>query len=559
MTAALRPAAWLVGVLLVLATAVTVRSEATSTWAGSSPLVWALDVLTAATLVTAAVTARRLRTPAVTWAAGTLWLLPDLAGVPTISPTVATLAEASGWLLPGLLVTTLHSANGRRPVRSTALVAAGSLVGAAGRVLATNPFLQVDCWRECRHNPLAWGEGTQLQPWLAWIAAGLIGTGLVATLRTRQRTTPAAVAWTAAVGTVALLGPLCLPNGGPSSVWPLAAHAAAAGSALVLAAWLLAGEAQDRRLRRRLTLLAIDLQHAPAPGHFAEALATALTDPSVQVRYYVADEGTYVDSQGHPVPALGQDSDQLTTVTRSGSPLALVYQRRADPARILRAIGPSMRLALQNDQLRAARLAELRDVDQSRRRILEQAHQERRRLERNLHDGAQQRVVTLLLMLRLLARHVPDAYAAEVERAAEETGQLLHELRRLARGIHPAAVADSGLTGALGDLAESSNDVPVTVQIPATLPLSALAQSTAYEVIAAAVAHARAQGAIHAHIHATTTTARVTLQIDHDAPEPQPSGDLDRLAMQVEALAGSLHSDGLPGHWQLRMELPCES
>ena len=156
-------------------------------------------------------------------------------------------------------------------------------------------------------------------------------------------------------------------------------------------------------------------------------------------------------------------------------------------------------------------------------------------------------MVSLLLTLRMLAGRVGEADAGSVQEAAESAGRLLEELRRLARGIHPAVVADSGLAGALGDLAEHSTDMPIDVRVPGDLGLSALAQSTAYEFVGTAVADARAAAATSLAVKATRSGGNVRLQIDHDAVRSPETSDLDGVAVQAEALAGSVRIHGVPG------------
>ena len=337
-----------------------------------------------------------------------IWVLPDLAGVHTLTPAVATVLDATAWMLPGLIVLTLTSAAGL-PLRSrsSALVALGMALGALGRITATNPFLDPGCWRRCGDNPWAWSPAAPIAHPISWTAAALLAGGLILLLAHPQARRVGPPAALAGVATACLLLPLVAASLGPESPGAVATHVAAGVSAALLGAWLIADEAREVLLRHRLAALVVDLSHAPEPGHFADALRTTLADPGLLVGYWVPERG-FVDSEGRPFTAPVPDERQVTTVTRGGRQLAvLIPSREVDPGRVERALSPALRLALDNDRLRAAHLVQLREVDQSRRRILERAHEERRRLERNLHDGAQQRVVSLILSLRMLASRVP--------------------------------------------------------------------------------------------------------------------------------------------------------
>ncbi len=556
-----RAASWLLGMAVALTAAALIRAESSSTWAGRSDLVWWIDVLAATALVTASVMCERLTVPVVTWVAGAIWLLPDLAGVRTLAPAIATALDASAWVLPGLIVLTLASASGL-PLRSrpASLVAAGTALGGVDRIVATNPFVEVECWHVCRDNPLAWQPAEPIAHLIAWLAAAFVAIALVLLLvdpRVRRVRQPAALT---TVSATCLLLPLVTPSPGPVSPWAVATHLAAGVAAALLGVWLVADEIRQVLLRHRFAALVVDLSHAPAPGHFAEALRIELADPGLLVGYWVPEPGCFVDGEGVPVSTPRPDGHRVISVTRAGSQLAVLgHSRGVDPARVDRALGPAMRLAMENDRLRAAVLFELREVDQSRRRILERAQEERRRLERNLHDSAQQRVVSLILTLRMIAGRAQAADRVAAYEGADLAAQLLDRLRQVARGIHPVVVADSGLAGALADLAENSTDVPVEVHVAAEIGLSALAQSTAYEFVATALADARAADATSLTVHSTGTGKAILVGVDHDAARSPDTVDLDGVAVHAEALAGRVTIEGEPGRWHVAMELPCGS
>lgn len=552
---------WLAGMAAVLAAAAMIRSRFGVGWTEAAPVLGWIDLVAAAALVTAGALHERLRAPAVPWTAGVIWLLPDVAGVRGVSGGHAAILESTSWALPSLVVLTWLTAAGISLFgRAAALMALGSLLGIIVRIFVTNPFLDVDCWRSCYDNPFAVGAPVSVATGLSWIAGGLIAVGAAVGLvdaRARRHLLPAVLAGT---GGLALLLALVAGTAEPDTGWAHMLHAAAGISAAWLSLWLIADEAGEIALRRRLAELIVDLGHAPAPGRFAEAFREVIVDPDLEVGYWIPGRADLADADGRSLGDPLAPRVRTTTVSRSGRRLALlIHSRDVDPLAVARALGPGMRLALENDQLRAAQLAELHEVDESRRRILEHSHEERRRLERNLHDGAQQRVVSLLLTLRMLSTRLAGPDEAATARAGGLVSDLLEQLRRIARGIHPAVVADAGLAGALLDLAEHSTDVPVVVQVPDELGLSPLAQETAYEFVATALADARARSASYFEVASSVVEGATALCVEHDARHSPETDDLDGVAVHVEALAGHLGVAGAPGGWLLRMELPCGS
>ena len=184
-----------------------------------------------------------------------------------------------------------------------------------------------------------------------------------------------------------------------------------------------------------------ELAEAPAPGGLRHALARALGDPSLELAYWVRD-GTYVDPDGHAIALPADGSGRVATaVERSGRPVAAIVHDASlrDHPELVDAVVAAAGLALENERLQAELRARLEELRASRLRLVETADVERRRLERNLHDGAQQRLVALSLSLALARREFEsDPAAVELlERTRSELADALAELRELARGIHP--------------------------------------------------------------------------------------------------------------------------
>jgi len=141
-------------------------------------------------------------------------------------------------------------------------------------------------------------------------------------------------------------------------------------------------------------------------------------------------------------------------------------------------------LQLENERLRADLKARLDELRASRARIVEVSDAERRRLERNLHDGAQQQLVALALQLRLARNKTTDEESATlIDGALEQLDQALSELRELARGIHPAILSDRGLDAAVKSLAERQ-PLPTEIEFSVERKLEPSVEATAYFVIA---------------------------------------------------------------------------
>ena len=209
-----------------------------------------------------------------------------------------------------------------------------------------------------------------------------------------------------------------------------------------------------------------------------------------------------------------------------------------------------------------ARVVELRA---SRARLVEAGDTERRRLERNLHDGAQARLVGVALLLGHARRRVeadPEETATLLDRAMVELKASLAELRELARGIHPAVLTERGLEPALHALA-SRAPVPVAVEADAERRLPAPVEVAAYFVVAEALANvAKYAQATEASVAVRRANGCVTVEVTDDgiggADAAQGSG-LRGLGDRVAALDGTLSLDSPPGHGtRLHVEIPCE-
>lgn len=371
---------------------------------------------------------------------------------------------------------------------------------------------------------------------------------------------------TGGVTILLLLGTLLAAQGSTRS-WATVSAAERVATALVPLAYLL-GLFRARLGRVAVSDLVMELDQAPEPGRLRDSLARALHDPSLELAYWVPESEAYVGIDGGPVEPVASGGRMVTMLERHGRRVAALVHDPAlaeDPA-LLNAVSAAAGLALENERLLAELRAQLEQLRESRARIVEAGDTERRRLERNLHDGAQQRLVSLALALGLAESKVeqePDTAVTLLQAAREELTLALSELRELARGIHPAVLTERGLTYALTGLAERA---PVEVALDVNLdrrPPPAI-EAAAYYVVAEALANVAK--------YAQATTATVSITMEHERLRVEVGDDgiggadasagsgLRGLDDRVQAVGGSLRVISRPGEGtQILAELPLRS
>lgn len=328
--------------------------------------------------------------------------------------------------------------------------------------------------------------------------------------------------------------------------------------ALLQIAWPIVfvwGILSTRLARSAVGDLVIELERAGPPVDLEAALARTLGDPSLEVAYTLESDERWVDASGLTVSlptSDGTDSRAVTLVEQDGAPLAALIHDPALDEGLVRAAGAAAGMAIANEKLRAEVRAQLEEVRASRQRIVEAGDQERRRVERNLHDGAQQRLVTLslaLAMLRDRANGDPATIAALAD-ASAELKRAIDELRELARGIHPAILTEEGLLAAVESLASRSS-VPVQMRAELDGRLPEPAEATAYFVVSEALAnvakYADASGAV-VDISDRTGYLRVEVRDDgRGGADPGRGSGLRGLEDRVAAVGGTLRVDSPPG------------
>jgi signal transduction histidine kinase len=313
--------------------------------------------------------------------------------------------------------------------------------------------------------------------------------------------------------------------------------------------------------------LVVELGASPPQERIRDALAETLHDPSLAVAFQVPDREGWVDAEGMPINLPdGRSARAITVLERGGEAVAALIHDRSlenDPT-LVAAVAGAAALAIENERLRADILVRLAEVRESRARLVTVADQERRRLERDLHDGAQQRLVALALTLSRAAERLNDGH--------EGTGELLHdgerqlqkaleELRRLAAGIRPAVLSDAGLGAALESLAENA-PLPVTLRQAVDRRLPDSVEAAAYFAVCEALTNA----AKHAHATQVTITAslkdgRLVVAVSDDGVGGAEFGGgsgLSGLVDRITALDGGLTLDSPEGSGtRVEFELPC--
>jgi signal transduction histidine kinase len=296
-----------------------------------------------------------------------------------------------------------------------------------------------------------------------------------------------------------------------------------------------------------------------------DGLREALYDPTLDILYWMAETRDYVDSAGRTEdPFAIQGRLVVPAQTADHHPLAVIVadlslQRHRS---LVDAAVTAGAMALENAQLQASVRAQMEQLRVSRSRIVEAGLSARRRIERDLHDGAQQRLLALKLHLAWAENHITDSGArAAIEHARAELSQTLQELRDLARGIHPAVLAQAGLAAALEGVAER---FPLPIQVDA--PKSRWhpdAEATAYFLVCEALANiVKHAGATCAHVHVELTGGELRVKVTDDGRGGagfHADGGLVGMRDRVVALAGEVTvTSPLGGGTKVEARIPCE-
>ena len=452
-----------------------------------------------------------------------------------------------------------------------AIVAAYVVLGCLilARALLRDPLLDLYCWRNCSENSFLIhadaGVASALDRLLLWsalaVAFGLVGFGWRRLIRA---TGPGRRALLPIIGPALLVGAseatyaitlLRTPLEDPDRTGFASIFLARSISYTALVVGLAWTILRIARTRARFDASRQRPGRRAATGdaaRHARGRARRSGDRgAVSARF-----GQLIDAEGRAAEPPARDR-AVARIARGERPLALVLH---DPAlvnepELARALGSVAKLSVENEALRAEAMAQLHALQASRARIVETADDARRRLERDLHDGAQQRLLALSYDLRLARAGASGddntGLASTLDAAAEEIEAALEELRELAHGIYPAILTEAGLGPALATLADEA-PLPVELgELRSGRPPPGV-ERTAYVVVDVAIEDAAGRGATWLAVRVGQDRERLVVATDDDGA-PRSAG-LVHLADRVGALGGSL----VAGDTKLRAEMPCE-
>jgi signal transduction histidine kinase len=323
---------------------------------------------------------------------------------------------------------------------------------------------------------------------------------------------------------------------------------------------------QRRLARGAVAGLVVELGDPRAAVGRNEALSRALGDPSLSVGYWFPAESRYIDADGKPVELPDPGGRMSTAVERGGQRIAVLIHDPAlqHNAELVESVCAAAGLTLENERLQAELRARLTELQASRARLVQATDAERRRIERDLHDGTQQRLVSIAMSLGLLESRMPLGMAQArpiVHEAREWLAAALAELRELTQGIHPTILVERGLPVALDELCHRAA-LPAHVQHNLDRRLPGQLESAAYFLVSEALTNA----AKHSHangirVKATRVGEVLTVEVADDGIGGAVIGrgtGLRGLADRADALGGTLTvSSPLGGGTTVHAEFPC--
>jgi len=325
---------------------------------------------------------------------------------------------------------------------------------------------------------------------------------------------------------------------------------------------------QRQLARGAVAGLVVELGEPRAAVGLTEALSRALGDPSLSVGYWFPGESRYVDGDGKPIELPQPGGGRMSTVVeRGGQPVAVLIHDPAlqDNAELVESVCAAAGLTLENERLQAELRARLADLQASRARLVEATEAERRRIERDLHDGTQQRLVSIAISLGLLELKMPMGVSQArpiVREARESLTAALAELRELTQGIHPTILTERGLPTALDELCRRAA-LPAHLELNLDRRLPDRVETAAYFMVSEALTNATK----HSHASEVRVTAARTgevliVEVADDGIGGATVGGgtgLRGLTDRVEALGGTLTVTSPLGRGTtLRAEFPCE-
>ena len=340
---------------------------------------------------------------------------------------------------------------------------------------------------------------------------------------------------------------------------------------VLVAVGLLIGVLRDDAARGRIADLVVRLDGLPPMPVLQASLRDALGDPSLEVYRWEPSLAAFTDATGTAATPPADGASRAVLAIGSASSPGTRDRPRSGAARrpgLVSAAAAAVRLAVENERLQAEVRAQLEAVQASRARIVEAQDDERRRIERDLHDGAQQRLVSLQLSLQMLRRDLgPDAdpaAVAELEAATAEATAAISDIRELARGVHPAILTEAGLGPALASLADRA-PLPVVVIDELDRRLPTRVEATAYFVAGRGLTNAiKHAGASRVDLRTWIADDELRLDVRDDGrggADASNGTGLTGIQDRVAALGGTVRLDSRDVGRGTRLEvaLPCAS
>ena len=555
------------------------------TYAGASTSAAAATLAASLSLLAAGVVVRPAGLSALSLLAGWLWVMPVWAGWSSgpgfVESAAAVLAV---FVFPAVVHLVQAHPEGRISSWPSRLVVwtAWGWAGASALLLALfrNPLFDVNCWSNCTSNVFLVANRPGLAQAVQHVGSGVaiaLSTALVAACIWRLLTSAgharllfapvAAAGVLVGGGTVAHAVVLMRtqPEDPTKPVFVAIFLVVSAGAVLLAVGLvlplipLIRGWAAQRAVRR----LTAELVNTPGPGSLEGALQAALGDPELKVAFWLRDGHRFVDGRGRPFDGENPDGRASVTVRRSDEIVALIRYGSALPTGVETRIGPATRLAIENERMRVELLAQLDELRQSRRRIVELGDDERRRIERDLHDGVQQELLALsseLRATRSAAQAEEGAMAQALDAAIRQTHVALADVRELAHGVFPAILTDAGLAAAVQSLADRAT-VAVVIADLAEGRFPSTAETTAYQAVAAALACAetlRSVEIVRLSVRRERDALVVQFLDDGSGDESRTTPFSEEVEERVRALGGRIEIEPAPGRGALvRAVIPC--
>jgi signal transduction histidine kinase len=477
-------------------------------------------------------------------------LAPALAGAAAMTSPVARFRRLD-WLIVGVALATAVVVQGLLPAALFDPPAAGCF-GCAHNLVEVHNDLSL--YTRLGHWGLiltvVWGIGLALRAGWRWVSAPRV-------VRLVNAPMVVAGAAIAVVAAVAAIHSLSTSTPGIDSTlrtcWLLQC-----GLVLVMAFGVVVDGQRARGLTRRMT------DDVLAKASDAETLrvtiAASIGDPSLRL-VFLRDDGALIAADGSSIAETNRVG-AVVRVNRTDSEIAEIWYdtRFVGASYQLVAVVRAAGLAIEHLAANARLLAELDDLAASRLRIIAAGDAERRRLERDLHDGAQQRLIALQIMLQIVGSHGSPELTVSYEAARREISTALEELRDLAHGIHPAALTDGGLGEGLRSLSETS-PVPLIVDGSRTARHPIDAEAAAYRLVADTVSSAgklTTSSAVTVTLGESEDVLRLRLRaegVDASTGDEIMSRALDRIL----ALDGSISVDATDEATIIEAMIPCVS